>query len=87
MFKLNSQYNNAHQRAIVGECGQGRGHSYQYYLGCVANTIGHHCFVTISIIRAVSTEQIRSKHKLADPLAFQDSIIFITEIPYFPLHI
>lgn len=43
--------------------------------------IGYQCFVTISIIRAVSTEQIRSKQKLTDPLAFQDSIIFITEIP------
>lgn len=43
--------------------------------------IEYQCFVTISIIRAVSTEQIRSKQKLTDPLAFQDSIIFITEIP------
>lgn len=83
MFKLNSQlhFNNRPQRAIVGERGHGRGHSYQYYLSCVANTIGYQWFVTISIIRAVSTEQIRSKQKLPDPLAFQDSIIFITEIP------
>lgn len=43
--------------------------------------IGYQCFVTISIIRAVSTEQIRSKQKLTDPLEFQHSIIFITEIP------
>lgn len=43
--------------------------------------IGYQCFVTISIIKAVSTKQITSKQKLTDPLAFQDSISFITEIP------
>lgn len=43
--------------------------------------MGYQCFVTISIITALSTEQIRSKQKLVDPLAFKDSIIFIIEIP------
>lgn len=43
--------------------------------------MGYQCFVTISIIRAVSAEQIRSKQKLIEPLAFKDSIIFVIVIP------
>lgn len=43
--------------------------------------MGYQCLATISIIRAVSTEQIRSKQKLIDPLAFKVSIIFVIEIP------
>ena len=43
--------------------------------------MGYQCFITISIIRAVSTEQLKSKQKFIDPLASKDSIIFIIEIP------